>query len=203
MSTAALLLWLVFGFLAVGLRVVLHLRRTGETGLRGVTGRPGSVEWLAGLGFVTAIALGVAAPILAIADVLEPIDALDTTPVHLVGLVLYGVGIATVLVAQAAMGSSWRIGVDPSERTALVTDGPFSVVRNPIFTAMLSVAIGLALLVPSVVSIAAVTLLVTSLELQTRIVEEPYLRGAHGERYSAYARRVGRFLPGVGRLRRA
>jgi protein-S-isoprenylcysteine O-methyltransferase Ste14 len=39
------------------------------------------------------------------------------------------------------------------------------------------------------------------LELQTRLIEEPYLGAIHGERYAAYAARVGRFLPGIGRLR--
>ena len=33
-----------------------------------------------------------------------------------------------------------------------------------------------------------------------RFVEEPYLRRAHGEAYRAYAARVGRFLPRIGRL---
>jgi protein-S-isoprenylcysteine O-methyltransferase Ste14 len=33
-----------------------------------------------------------------------------------------------------------------------------------------------------------------------RFVGEPYLARAHGEDYRAYAGRVGRFLPGVGRL---
>jgi protein-S-isoprenylcysteine O-methyltransferase Ste14 len=40
-------------------------------------------------------------------------------------------------VRAASMGASWRIGVDPSERTDLVTGGAFALVRNPIFSAML------------------------------------------------------------------
>ena len=38
------------------------------------------------------------------------------------------------------------------------------------------------------------------LELQVRAVEEPYLLRTHGDAYRAYAARVGRFLPGVGRF---
>jgi protein-S-isoprenylcysteine O-methyltransferase Ste14 len=41
-------------------------------------------------------------------------------------------GLAGSLLAQLAMGDSWRIGVDESEKTELVTAGPFAVVRNPI-----------------------------------------------------------------------
>ena len=32
------------------------------------------------------------------------------------------------------------------------------------------------------------------------MVEEPYLLKVHGSAYAEYAARVGRFLPGVGRL---
>jgi protein-S-isoprenylcysteine O-methyltransferase Ste14 len=134
-------------------------------------------------------------------DVVEPVDALDVTAAHAAGIALAIAGIAATFYAQVAMGASWRIGVDPGERTALVTSGPFALVRNPIFAAMLPTALGLTLLVPSWIAIAGFVGLVVALELQVRVVEEPYLRQAHGEGYVAYAARVGRFLPGVGRLR--
>jgi protein-S-isoprenylcysteine O-methyltransferase Ste14 len=199
MAILALSLWLLFGLLALGLRVALQVRRTGESGLRGLSGNFGSLEWLAGVGLVVAIAAGVAAPLV---DALEPVEALDVTTVHLAGLVLYGAGLAIVVVAQHAMGPSWRAGVDPSERTALVSRGPFQVVRNPIFTGMIAVQLGIALLVPSVVALASAALLLLALEIHTRKVEEPYLLRAHGAGYADYAARVGRFLPGVGRLTR-
>jgi protein-S-isoprenylcysteine O-methyltransferase Ste14 len=198
----SLWLWSLFGLLALVLRVVLHLRRTGETGLRGLSGRPGSIEWFAGLGFVASIAGGVLAPVLALNDEVEPVDALDTTLVHVLGIALYAAGLVAVLIAQGTMGGSWRVGVDPSERTALVTAGPFSIVRNPIFSAMLATMLGLTLLVPSVVAFASLALLLVSLELQIRVVEEVYLRRTHGEAYERYASRVGRFLPGLGKLDR-
>lgn len=40
-----------------------------------------------------------------------------------------------------------------------------------------------------------------ALELQVRVVEEPYLLRTQGPEYASYALRVGRFLPGAGRLR--
>ena len=41
---------------------------------------------------------------------------------------------------------------------------------------------------------------IAGLEIQTRAVEEPYLRELHGKAYARYAARTGRFVPGVGRL---
>ena len=201
MATLALVLYAVYLLLAFGLRTLVQVRRTGSTGFHGLGGRPGSAEWLAGVGFAVALVLGLAAPVLALAGVVAPIGALDTTPLHVTGAILSVAGIAATLWAQLAMGTSWRIGVDPDERTALVTDGPFALVRNPIFSAMIPTALGLTLLVPSVVAIAGLAGLVVALELQVRVVEEPYLLRTHGETYAGYARRVGRFVPGLGRLR--
>jgi protein-S-isoprenylcysteine O-methyltransferase Ste14 len=200
MAQTALIAYVVYLALAFGLRTVLQLRRTGSSGFKGVSGRPGSAEWFAGTLFVVAIVVGFAAPVLALANVVEPVDAFDTTGVHVAGIVLFLVGLAATLAAQVAMGVSWRIGVDESESTELVTGGPFSLVRNPVFSVMLPTSLGLVLMVPSWVAIVGLVALVVALELQVRVVEEPYLERTHGTTYTEYASRVGRFLPGVGRL---
>lgn len=200
MSTVALVLFGLYLLLAFVVRSVLQKRSTGATGFKGVSGAPGSAEWFGGILFVVAIVLGLLAPVLAVAGVSGPIDEIDGTTAHAVGLVLYSVGLVGTLGAQSAMGNSWRIGVDESERTDLVTDGPFSLVRNPIFSAMIPAGLGLALMAPNVVAVAGFLALILALELQTRIVEEPYLLRVHGDAYRTYARRVGRFAPGVGRL---
>jgi len=202
MTVLALALFGLYVGLAFGLRTWLQVRRTGSTGFVGLRGAPGSVEWLGGVLFAAAIVLGFAGPVLALTDVSEPVAALDGTAGHVLGVVLTVGGLAATLYAQIAMGTSWRIGVDPDERTALVTSGPFGLVRNPIFAAMLPTSLGLVLLVPNVVAIVGFVALVVALELQTRAVEEPYLVATHGDEYVAYASRVGRFVPGLGRLSR-
>lgn len=59
----------------------------------------------------------------------------------------------------------------------------------------------MALMVPSPAGLAALLLLVLVIELQVRFVEEPYLMRVHSEDYARYASRVGRFVPGLGRLK--
>ena len=81
----ALGLYVLYMALAFGLRTWLQLRRTGSSGFKGISGRPGSLEWVAGVLFVVAIAVGVAAPVLDVADVLEPLDALDSVGVRATG----------------------------------------------------------------------------------------------------------------------
>ncbi|WP_222709264.1 hypothetical protein [Nonomuraea sp. C10] len=65
---------------------------------------------------------------------------------------------------------------------------------------MIATAAGLAAMVPNLISLAALVLAVVAIELQVRAVEEPYLRRVHGAAYLWYAARVGRFLPGIGRM---
>lgn len=198
MATTALVLYLVWTCLAFGLRTAIQRRRTGDSGLRLGAGPPGTPEWWARLTFVLALVLGLLAPIAARAGLVEPLAALDDPAVAYLGLMLVVLGGLGTFVVQGAMGDSWRIGVDESERTALVTGGPFSVVRNPIFSAMAVTAVGFALMVPSVIALTGLALLALALELQVRAVEEPYLRRVHGEAYARYAARVGRFVPGIG-----
>lgn len=200
MAAIALALYGVALVLGFGVRVGLQLRRTGSTGVHGIAPGAGPLEWLAGGLLAVALTSGVAAPVLALLDVLEPIPALDGTVGHAIGLVLAGAGIALTFGAQLAMGDSWRIGVDPEERTRLVTTGPFALVRNPIYGALAPAVLGLVLLVPSVLAIAGLLAIVAAFELQVRLVEEPHLLRVHGEEYADYAARVGRFVPGLGTL---
>ena len=187
-----------YAALAFGLRSLVQLRRTGSSGFHGVSGPIGSVEWWGGALFSVAALLAILAPVLQLAGWTAPLDGLDRAPLGAIGGVLFLAGLVGTLHAQFAMGDSWRIGVDPAERTALVVRGPYRLVRNPIYTTMFAAVGGLALLIPNPVSLAAFGLLLVAIEIQVRFVEEPHLRDVHGDHYRDYCRRVGRFLPGVG-----
>ena len=83
-------------------------------------------------------------------------------------------------------------------RISVADAAPFGLVRNPIYSAMIPTVLGLVLMVPNALAIAALVALITALELQVRLVEEPYLRQVHGDAYADYTSRVGRFFPGLG-----
>ncbi|MUN64698.1 isoprenylcysteine carboxylmethyltransferase family protein [Kocuria sediminis] len=185
---------------AFGVRSWIHRARTGSTGFRGISGAPGTAEWWGGVLFAVALVLGAAGPSLALTGSVTAPRLPEV--IAWAGLVITVGGFVGVLVSQAGMGASWRIGVDAAERTELVTTEVFAVIRNPVFTAMLTTLLGLTLLVPTVVSAAAWLCLLLAVELQVRLVEEPYLLATHPQDYGSYAAGVGRFLPGLGRLQR-
>jgi protein-S-isoprenylcysteine O-methyltransferase Ste14 len=197
MNSFALVLYIVALVVLFGVRSWVQRRRTGHTGFHGISGTPAEAGWWGGVLFVAAMVLGLAGPLLAVTGVV-PAD--PPVAIQLVGLKLALAWFAATLAAQTGMGASWRIGVDPTERTALVTTGVFGHVRNPIFTAMALAQLGVVLMVPTWVSALALVALVAAVELQVRSVEEPYLRTLHGATYEAYTARTGRFVPSVGRL---
>jgi protein-S-isoprenylcysteine O-methyltransferase Ste14 len=200
---ATLAAWMLVGFLilTLGVRVIVQLRTTGKTGLIGLRRGAGPLEWLSGILFIGGMAMAIVSLQLVLKDSLDPIDALDTDALHVVGVVLAGGGGFAVFLAQLGMGASWRVGVSDDQNTELVTSGWFSIIRNPIYSAMVVGWTGFAVLVPTWLAFAAVVVIAIGLELQVRVVEEPYLVRTHGDEFRRYASRVGRFVPGVGRLR--
>jgi protein-S-isoprenylcysteine O-methyltransferase Ste14 len=202
MPVLALGLLVIYGFLAFGVRMAVQLRRTGSSGFNGLRGISGFAERTAGLLFALAVVLCVAGPALQLAGALQAVHWFDGAIANGLGALLAALGIVLTVLAQFAMGDAWRIGVDPLERTELVAHGPFSLVRNPIYAAMIPSFASIALLAPNVLTLAGAILLLVALELQTRLIEEPHLLRVHGQQYAAYAARVGRFFPGIGRLRR-
>jgi protein-S-isoprenylcysteine O-methyltransferase Ste14 len=197
----ALVLFLIYGGLTFGWRSWLQYRRTGSSGFRGVSGRAGSLEWIAGVGLVVALIVSVSAPILQWANVVAPVAALRSEWIQAVGIIVAVAGITATVHAQLEMGDSWRIGVDDRETTTLVHTGVFDWVRNPIYTAMFVSGVGIALVTPNLVAGIGFVLLVAAIELQVRRVEEPYLMRNHGDAYRSYTASVGRFVPGVGLIR--
>jgi protein-S-isoprenylcysteine O-methyltransferase Ste14 len=114
------------------------------------------------------------------------------------GLALGAGAVALVAVAQRQMGASFRIGIDDA-KTALVETGLFGAVRNPIFTGLLIALAGIFLAAPCGWTLALWISATVTVSRQVRL-EERHLLALHGAAYRRYASRVGRFVPGVGRL---
>ncbi len=116
-----------------------------------------------------------------------------------VGAVLLFGGLLLQAAAMIGLGASWRIGIEEGARPGLVTDGLYRFTRNPIFLALIAVLAGYTLLLPTLLS--ALILAAACVAIRQQIAEEEsYLVRTYGEPYREYARRVGRLLPGIGKL---
>jgi protein-S-isoprenylcysteine O-methyltransferase Ste14 len=198
MTAIVLLLALAFAAVGFGVRTAVQIRRTGDAGWRmGRTQSP-----MARLSHLT---FGLSPFVLVLGLVLDLVDSplagewTVPTWVQWTGLGIAVAGLALTVFAQLDLGSSWRIGVDEEERTDLITDGLYRWMRNPIFTGMGLFLVGEVLAVPNPWTLGAAALGIVGMQVQTRLVEEPYLVAVHGEDYGRWAARTGRFLPAVGR----
>jgi protein-S-isoprenylcysteine O-methyltransferase Ste14 len=194
MAVLSLGLLTIFGVLCVGVRTWVHVRRTGDSPFR--SGPFGN-------GYAAVVAFASGFVIAAVADLAGIVSPLWSGPVWaVVGSAIASAGIAFTMWSQLGMGESWRIGIDPEERTALVTGGVYRYVRNPIYTGMFAVALGATIVLPNVVAIVAFVAVVATMEFVVRTVEEPYLASVHNEAFRDWGAHAGRFVPWFGHLRR-
>ena len=95
---------------------------------------------------------------------------------------------------QVALGELWSAQLQLRQEHHLVTGGPYSRIRHPLYTGMFGYGAGLALVTANWVFIfLAVAVIAGSLARVPR--EEQMLIGEFGEEYKAYMQRTGRFFP--------
>lgn len=116
------------------------------------------------------------------------------------GVCLIVAGYAGTHWCYALMGDRWRMGIDREGRTALVTRGPYAVVRHPIYSFQLLMLVGAGILLPSWFPVIVLALHLVCIWIKA-LDEEAYLLQVHGTAYRAYLKRTGRLLPALRRNR--
>jgi len=91
------------------------------------------------------------------------------------------------------MGDDWRMDVT-AQKTTLITDGPFSRIRHPIYAFSILLMLCTAVVLPSPPMLLIALLHVLLMHMKARN-EEAHLAAMHGDAYARYAARTGRFVP--------
>lgn len=115
---------------------------------------------------------------------------------RLVGAILFVVGLSLYLAASYVLtrrGKGAFVEFDPP--TALVVEGPYRYVRNPVVACLLGAMLGEAITLSSTgVLLMFLCFLVLAHRQVTRL-EEPLLRKRFGRAYEDYCARVPRWIP--------
>ena len=109
------------------------------------------------------------------------------------GALAAGCFIATIF-CWKTMGRSWRMGIDPAERTELVVIGPYKWLRHPIYALSQLMMLATVASLPSPLLLVAASLHLILLHWEARR-EEHHMLIQHREVYERYRDRVGGFFP--------
>lgn len=124
---------------------------------------------------------------------LNPFEYLQKEWLLYTGLFLVHVALIWVVIAQSHMKQSWRIGIDVKNKTALVTNGLFSISRNPVFLGMIISTAGIFLILPNAITFFVAVTSYIIVQIQIRL-EEEHLQKMHGTIYSDYKQKVKRLI---------
>ena len=102
---------------------------------------------------------------------------------------------AFVLRARQALGKEWSVTARLVQGHKLVTEGPYGIVRNPIYTGMFGLLLATGLVVSHWMGLLiAVVVFAIGTAIRVRS-EEKLLRKAFGAEFDAYARKVPAVVP--------
>jgi protein-S-isoprenylcysteine O-methyltransferase Ste14 len=158
----------------------------------------GAKEKLLWVGWFLVIVVWLGQPVFLQGDtrsaLLQPSKAMLSPLTLILGIALTAAGYAGTIWCYAAMGSAWRIGINRKEKISLVTSGPYRTMRHPIYSFQVVMLAGVALLLPTALSIAALVVHFACVLVKASD-EEHFLLSSVGEDYRSYILRTGRLFP--------
>ena len=123
----------------------------------------------------------------------EPLFA-NLTGIRYVGAFWCLCGWATAVWSRLILGANWSASVSLKQGHALVQQGPYSVVRHPIYSGLLLALLGTALVENRLRGFAGFALIAV-LWAAKALAEEKALASVFGTEYGQYRSRTGTLLP--------
>jgi protein-S-isoprenylcysteine O-methyltransferase Ste14 len=103
-------------------------------------------------------------------------------------------GVALAIWARVTLGRNWSARVTVKEDHALVTSGPYALIRHPIYTALIMLFLAVFLLFGTIGGALGIVLVIASCWIKLR-QEEALMTGQFPEAYPAYMGRTARLVP--------
>lgn len=110
-----------------------------------------------------------------------------------IGMGIALIGTAVFILAMITMKSSWRAGVDATQRTGLIQSGVYSISRNPAFLGFDLFYLGFTLAFSNPLQIVMTAACMTLLHQQI-LEEERFLPTVFGQEYLLYQQATHRYL---------
>jgi protein-S-isoprenylcysteine O-methyltransferase Ste14 len=140
-------------------------------------------------------------PLAAILLIMEKMEAVDPSflvinsglillLIEIGGLIIYLSGFFLMAWALIRLGINYQLGgVDPRSSDRMIINGPYKIIRHPMYTAALCIALGLAGLIQSIICLVLFGIYLLLIILLIPKEEESLFR-AYGESYKQYQQKV-------------
>ena len=103
-------------------------------------------------------------------------------------------GVVFCIWARFTLGRNWSGVITFKGGHELITQGPYAIVRHPIYTGLLAMIVATAVVLGHLAGIIGLPLMIVSLWIKLRY-EEKLMLQKFPEEYAAYQRRVKRLIP--------
>lgn len=117
--------------------------------------------------------------------------------VTILGSVVFMLGVTIRFIARRTLGKSFTYEVKVQKKHKLVTVGMYKYIRHPLYTAILLLWFGAAILLQSVIGFILVLLILVPALWHRMKVEEAFLIKAFGKHYQQYMKTTHRLIPFV------
>jgi protein-S-isoprenylcysteine O-methyltransferase Ste14 len=124
---------------------------------------------------------------------LIPVHFLEKNSIFFFGFFLLHFALIWIVIAQKQMGDSWRIGIDEKNKSELVTNGLFSISRNPVFLGMMLSLFSIFLVLPNILTFFVAFTGYIVIQIQIRL-EEEFLLNEFGQKYAEYKNKTRRLI---------
>lgn len=131
--------------------------------------------------------------VLANLNINNPLKLMDRDFISILGLLVISLGIVFFIVAAITMKNSWRVGIDKSTKSKLITEGIYRYSRNPAFVGFYLMFIGLFFVYMDIITCIIMLL---NIYAMNRLVseEEKHLEESFGDEYIIYKKKTPRYL---------
>ena len=116
--------------------------------------------------------------------------------IDLIGMALTIVGLGFATWARLAIGGNWGAMITVQENHKLIRQGPYAIVRHPIYSGFMLATLGTALILSEIGGLISVALIVIAWGYKAHL-EESFMTEQFGSEYEDYRHNVKGLIPGI------
>lgn len=124
---------------------------------------------------------------------LVPISFLENDIFKIIGIISNQLLIIWIIIGQAQMEKSWRIGIFDDEKNLLITDGLFSFSRHPISIGLIFLMFTTFICMPNALTLVVFIISFVLVNIEVAL-EEIELKSKHGQKYIEYSKKTPKWI---------